>query len=151
MQSLIIYFFPEPTKNGKHNGERTKDSIDQPEAAPKADWKAFLGADSEEKSSIMIRFPDGRRETKSFPCTSQFKVGGKHLFCYLMHFLQFSLLHPAAQAVALYVSSQGFPAERYEIVTNFPRRILTNQKETATLKELGLFPQEAVFVQEKSQ
>ncbi len=51
--------------------------------------------------------------------------------------------------MALYIASHGFPLDRYEIVTNFPRRILTGADNDAkNLKELGLFPQEAVFVQE---
>ena len=56
---------------------------------------------------------------------------------------------PLFQAIIKYVTSRGFPLESYEIVTNFPRRILTDLDETKTLKELGLFPQETVFVQKR--
>ena len=55
-----------------------------------------------------------------------------------------------SQAIIKFVVSEGYPLERYEIVTNFPRRILTDLDETKTLKELNLFPQETVFVQQRS-
>ena len=47
------------------------------------------------------------------------------------------------------MASEGFPCDTYEIVTNFPRRILTANKEdeTKTLKDLNLHPRETVFVQ----
>ena len=45
--------------------------------------------------------------------------------------------------------SEGFPVESHEIVTNFPRRILTDLDTSQTLKDLGLFPKETVFVQQK--
>ena len=54
------------------------------------------------------------------------------------------------QAIIKYVTSKGYPLERYEIVTNFPRRILTDLDETQSLKELNLHPQETVFVQQRS-
>ena len=55
-----------------------------------------------------------------------------------------------SQAIIKFVVGEGYPLERYEIVTNFPRRILTDLDETQTLKELQLFPQETVFVQQRS-
>ena len=45
---------------------------------------------------------------------------------------------------------EGYPLERYEIVTNFPRRILTDLDETQSLTDLQLFPQETVFVQQRT-
>ena len=53
------------------------------------------------------------------------------------------------QAITKYVTSRGFALDSHEIVTNFPRRILTDMDETKTLKDLGLFPQETVFVQKR--
>jgi hypothetical protein len=46
--------------------------------------------------------------------------------------------------------SRGFELKTHEIVTNFPRRILTDVDESKTLKELNLFPRETVFVQQKA-
>ena len=37
-------------------------------------WQDYLGNDMDPKSTIMVRFPDGRRETKNIPCSSQFMV-----------------------------------------------------------------------------
>ena len=53
------------------------------------------------------------------------------------------------QAIVKFVVSEGFPIESHEIVTNFPRRILTDLDTSQTLKDLGLFPKETVFVQQK--
>jgi hypothetical protein len=47
------------------------------------------------------------------------------------------------------VVSEGFPLDRYEIVANFPRRVLSSGHDDETLKELGLFPRETIFVQLK--
>ncbi len=85
-----------------------------------------MGSDEDDKSSIMMRFPDGKRESQKFPCTSRLK------------------------ALILFVQSRGFSDANYEIVTNFPRRVLSDLDGAQTLKDLGLFPQEMVFVQEKS-
>ena len=49
----------------------------------------------------------------------------------------------------LYLSSQGFSLDSHEIVTNFPRRMLSDLDQEATLKELKLFPQETIFVQSR--
>jgi len=48
-----------------------------------------------------------------------------------------------------YIASLGFPHEKYEIVTNFPRRNLTIVDNSRTLKEENLYPQETIFVQER--
>ena len=37
-------------------------------------WENYLGDENDPKSSIMIRFPDGKREKKEIPCSSQFRV-----------------------------------------------------------------------------
>ena len=54
------------------------------------------------------------------------------------------------QAVVQYVIEEGFSNERYEMVTNFPRRRLSNMDFDMTLKEMGLFPQESIFVQART-
>ena len=53
------------------------------------------------------------------------------------------------QAVIKYVNSKGFPGERYELMANFPKRMLLAMEPSMTLKEAGLFPQETVFVQSR--
>jgi len=47
------------------------------------------------------------------------------------------------------VQKEGYPNERFELVTNFPRRKLSSLDFGTTLKCAGLFPQETVFVQER--
>lgn len=90
-----------------------------------SNWEIYLGSKEDPNSSIMIRFPDGNRVTKEIPCSSQFL------------------------AIVEYVKSEGFDLDKHEIVTNFPRRILTDVDTKQTLKELGLFPKEMVIVQQK--
>jgi len=90
-----------------------------------ANWEEYLGDQQDPLSSIMIRFPDGNKVTKEIPCSSQFL------------------------AIVEYVKSEGFGLDQHEIVTNYPRRILTDLDTKQTLKDLGLFPKEMVIVQQK--
>ena len=54
------------------------------------------------------------------------------------------------QALILYVSEEkNFSLDRHELVTNFPRHYLLDLDHTATLQDLGLHPQETVFIQER--
>uniref|UniRef100_A0A0K2V1H0 UBX domain protein 7 [Anolis carolinensis] n=2 Tax=Lepeophtheirus salmonis TaxID=72036 RepID=A0A0K2V1H0_LEPSM len=92
---------------------------------PLRKWEEYLGKSDDPISSIMIRFPDGARESKDFPSTSKLI------------------------AIILYIVSKGFPSETHEIVTNFPRRIITDLDDEKTLSEHGLYPQETLFVQKR--
>ncbi|VDI24869.1 Hypothetical predicted protein [Mytilus galloprovincialis] len=71
----------------------------------------------------MIRFPDGNKQ--------QLAVSRKSKL----------------MALVLYVAENGFSNERYELVTNFPRRKLSYMDFELTLEDVGLYPQESVFVQ----
>lgn len=51
------------------------------------------------------------------------------------------------QALVKYVAEQGYPNERYELLTNFPRKKLSYMDFDITIQEAGLNPQESVFVQ----
>lgn len=75
--------------------------------------------------NIMVRFPNGSRTHISLSAESSLKD------------------------LVLLVEKEGFPNERYELVTNFPRRKLSSLDFGTTLKAAGLFPQETVFVQER--
>ena len=46
-------------------------------AVSQSSWEDFLGDPADDKSSIMIRFPDGQREAKNIPCSSTFMVNAK--------------------------------------------------------------------------
>ena len=39
-----------------------------------AEWKDYLGPDNGKYSELVIRYPDGSREQKSFPAESKLKV-----------------------------------------------------------------------------
>lgn len=55
-----------------------------------------------------------------------------------------------SKALVRHVQSKGYPNERFELVTNFPRRKLAHLDYDITLQEAGLCPQETVFVQERN-
>lgn len=44
-------------------------------------WQEYLGPDNGKKADIIIRFPDGKREQKSFPAKSPLKVCCKTVNC----------------------------------------------------------------------
>ncbi|BFZ08251.1 hypothetical protein BsWGS_11290 [Bradybaena similaris] len=87
-------------------------------------WTDYLGHPSDPVSSIIIRFPNNTREQVQLPCSSQL------------------------QALILYCSGQGFPADKYELVTNYPRRRLSDMASSTSLQDAGLHSQETVFVQD---
>ncbi|RUS80397.1 hypothetical protein EGW08_011833 [Elysia chlorotica] len=105
----------------KDCGEETSQLDGEAEAD---DWKQFWGSTDDEMSKIMLRFPDNKREQVELPCSSQLK------------------------ALSAFCASQGYPPKDFELVTNFPRRKLSQMEATTTLKEAGLHPQDTVFVQD---
>ncbi|XP_020499348.2 UBX domain-containing protein 7 isoform X2 [Labrus bergylta] len=82
--------------------------------------------DNGPKARLMLRYPDGQREQISL--SSKAKL----------------------MALVRHVQTKGYPNERFELVTNFPRRKLAHLDYDITLQEAGLCPQETVFVQERN-
>ncbi|XP_023261175.1 UBX domain-containing protein 7 [Seriola lalandi dorsalis] len=82
--------------------------------------------DNGPKARLMLRYPDGQREQISL--SSKAKL----------------------LALVRHIQSKGYPNERFELVTNFPRRKLAHLDYDITLQEAGLCPQETVFVQERN-
>uniref|UniRef100_A0A3Q3MC03 UBX domain-containing protein 7 n=1 Tax=Mastacembelus armatus TaxID=205130 RepID=A0A3Q3MC03_9TELE len=82
--------------------------------------------DNGPKARLMLRYPDGQKEQISL--SSKAKL----------------------LALVRHVQSKGYPNERFELVTNFPRRKLAHLDYDITLQEAGLCPQETVFVQERN-
>uniref|UniRef100_A0A673GFV5 UBX domain-containing protein 7 n=1 Tax=Sinocyclocheilus rhinocerous TaxID=307959 RepID=A0A673GFV5_9TELE len=75
---------------------------------------------------LMLRYPDGQREQIALSAKAKL------------------------MALVRHVQSKGFANERFELVTNFPRRRLAHLDYDVTLQEAGLCPQETVFVQERN-
>ncbi|KAM6357761.1 UBX domain-containing protein 7 isoform 5-T9 [Alca torda] len=97
-----------------------EESVDKPEST-------FQGLDvNGPKAQLMLRYPDGKREQISLPEQAKLLALVKH------------------------VQSKGYPNERFELLTNFPRRKLSHLDYEITLQEAGLCPQETVFVQERN-
>lgn len=82
--------------------------------------------DNGPKAHLMLRYPDGRREQVVLSANDKL------------------------MALVRHVQSNGYPNERFELVTNFPRRKLAHLDYDITLQEAGLCPQETVFVQERN-
>uniref|UniRef100_A0A673GBX7 UBX domain-containing protein 7 n=1 Tax=Sinocyclocheilus rhinocerous TaxID=307959 RepID=A0A673GBX7_9TELE len=78
------------------------------------------------KARLMLRYPDGQREQIALSAKAKL------------------------MALVRHVQSKGFANERFELVTNFPRRRLAHLDYDVTLQEAGLCPQETVFVQERN-
>lgn len=113
----------------------------------------------------MLRYPDGRREQIALSANAKLMVckfpesPETPCSCCFLGFLRDVCNvtecccphpHPTPQALVRHVQSNGYPNERFELVTNFPRRKLAHLDYDITLQEAGLCPQETVFVQERN-
>lgn len=87
------------------------------------DWKRHLGPEADPISSIVFRFPDGSKEQKTLPCSS------------------------TLMALVKYAASKGFTRDKFELMANFPKRLLLTMDSEMTLKDAGLFPHDTIFVQ----
>lgn len=105
-----------------HSEEKSSDTESMP-SSDDLDWKSYLGPADDPESKLMLRLPDGTRDIVSMPSSSKLI------------------------ALVKYVSSKGYSSEQYELVTNFPRREISQMDFNITLVDAGLFPQEAVFIQ----
>ncbi|XP_071478043.1 UBX domain-containing protein 7-like [Diadema antillarum] len=77
------------------------------------------------RAKVMLRFPDGRRKQVCLSASSTLK------------------------ALIKLISKEGFSEEKYELITNYPRRRLSMLDSNTSLSDAGLCPQESVFVQER--
>lgn len=123
------------TKNYNNiNSDQSCDTIDVVgcgESNDKTDdkvenWKDYLGSENDPKTDLVLRLPDGKRQQITWPCSTKIK----------------SLL--------LYIGELGYDSEKYELVTNFPRRNLCHLDLCKTLKEVDLYPREMIIVQQKT-
>lgn len=88
-------------------------------------WEDHLGPKDDPPTNILIRYPDGSRDPWNQPATSKLK------------------------ALLEFISWKGFSLSDHEVVTNFPKRVLSQLDQNLTLKEHNLFPRETIFVQLK--
>jgi len=114
----------EKHKNGLNgtNSEEALKGEKEKGAEAEESWRTHLGEEGSETTNILIRWPDGDREGWTQAASSKLA------------------------ALLLYIEEKGYSVESHEVVTNFPRRVLHSLDSKATLKELGLFPRETVFV-----
>ncbi|XP_041483298.1 UBX domain-containing protein 7-like [Lytechinus variegatus] len=76
-------------------------------------------------TEILLRFPDGRRKQVCLSASASLK------------------------SLVKCVTKEGFKEEKYELVTNYPRRRISALDLTTSLSDAGLCPQESIFVQER--
>ncbi|XP_032227967.1 UBX domain-containing protein 7 isoform X2 [Nematostella vectensis] len=107
------------TQNNESSSSKAGSSVENTETFKR--WEVQAGP----MCKIMVRFPNGSRKQVSLQAEAP-----------LMALVQFA-------------HCEGFPNERYELLTNFPRRKLSFLDFNTTLKTAGLYPQETVFVQER--
>uniref|UniRef100_A0A8K9UVI1 UBX domain-containing protein 7 n=1 Tax=Oncorhynchus mykiss TaxID=8022 RepID=A0A8K9UVI1_ONCMY len=115
-----------PHNENSHRKEESKKNHLEPLAAAPARSQADPDSEHRPKARLMLRYPDGQRE--QIALSSKAKL----------------------MALVRHVQSKGYPNERFELVTNFPRRKLAHLDYDVTLQEAGLCPQETVFVQERN-
>lgn len=53
------------------------------------------------------------------------------------------------EALFNYLAAQGFPHENYKVIASWPRRDLTTESQSSTLKSLKLYPQETIMLEER--
>uniref|UniRef100_A0A3B3E2U4 UBX domain-containing protein 7 n=1 Tax=Oryzias melastigma TaxID=30732 RepID=A0A3B3E2U4_ORYME len=119
---------PYKENNHSHKKEESKKNHLEPPSAPARHPQpdADSGGINCPKARLMLRYPDGQREQISLSAKAKLLALVRH------------------------VQSKGYPNERFELVTNFPRRKLAHLDYEITLQEAGLCPQETVFVQERN-
>jgi len=101
------------------NGEATGSCGDEDR------WKQYLGPTEDPPTNILIRYPDGTRDPWNYPSTSKLKA--------LIEFIEW----------------KGYKVSDHEIITNYPRRIISELDQEKSVKDHQLFPRETVFVQLK--
>ncbi|XP_039216022.1 UBX domain-containing protein 7 isoform X2 [Crotalus tigris] len=74
----------------------------------------------------------------------------KNIITFMHGLFCISIQQRNTKALIRHVQSKGYPNERFELLTNFPRRKLSHLDYNITLQEAGLCPQETVFVQERN-
>lgn len=108
-----------------HRSPSPADTV-QTDTFPRSPGGSEGGTDNGPKAKLMLRYPDGKREQIALPEKAKLLALVKH------------------------VQLKGYPNERFELLTNFPRRKLSHLDYDVTLQEAGLCPQETVFVQERN-
>ncbi|KAJ0174278.1 hypothetical protein K1T71_010424 [Dendrolimus kikuchii] len=48
-----------------------------------------------------------------------------------------------------YLASKGYPQENYKVISSWPRRDLTTESQSSTLRALKLYPQETIMLEER--
>ena len=90
-------------------------------------WKEYLGPKDGNQIQLVIRFPDGKRQSMTFP------VGTK------------------VKALLLYITEQhGISLAHFDLLTIFPKKSLTTGcDEMATLEAVGIQPRDTLYLQAK--
>ena len=88
-------------------------------------WQDYLGNETDPKSRIMIRFPDGRRESKNISCSSQFMVSKDNYHVFFYKYLLIWKYRYAFPIISYFVSGNHQVCCRWRIS---PRTIWNSHK-----------------------
>ncbi|CAF4915501.1 unnamed protein product [Pieris macdunnoughi] len=53
------------------------------------------------------------------------------------------------RALLDFLTSKGYPQEKYKVISRWPRRDLTAESQSSTLIALELYPQETIILEER--
>ncbi|RVE51396.1 hypothetical protein evm_003951 [Chilo suppressalis] len=97
------------------------------------------------RSAAASRVPAEPAEGCTDVCRIRVRLPPPHAACLERRF------HPHHPLTALldFLASQGYPKENYKVISSWPRRDLTAESHSSTLKALNLCPQETVMLEER--
>ncbi|XP_055346160.1 UBX domain-containing protein 7-like [Paramacrobiotus metropolitanus] len=131
MDDVLEGFVSEEEEEPPVKPEKTKEPaekveiVEEPKASIMGAWKAFLGSVEDPEVALKIRLPNGTSLDLSIPNSSKLA------------------------AITLFVEEKGFSGEKFEILTGFPKRNLSEMERETALKEAGLGGREMLIVQAK--
>lgn len=106
------------------NDQNSSNSVQNDQTLDREKYREYFGV-SETEAELILRFPNGDRESLRLPCDSQLK------------------------AVFSFLTSRGFGLDKYELVANFPRRNIHDLPGESTLESVGL-RKDQLYIQLKS-
>lgn len=93
-------------------------------------------------TKIRFRKPTGEFIERKFTVDTQLKVEINDFLKTLVNKINF-------QVLLNFSTANGFSPAEFKVISSFPRRDLTTIDSTSTLKELNLFPQETLILEER--
>ncbi|KAL0820630.1 hypothetical protein ABMA28_006467 [Loxostege sticticalis] len=97
------------------------------------------------RASAATRVPAEPSEDTRDVCRIRVRLPPPHNNCLERRFYP----HDTIAALLDFLASKGYPQENYKVISSWPRRDLTTESHSSTLKALKLYPQETVMLEER--